>query len=75
LRQALLLVLAGAVAGMALALWPSRLLQSFLYGVQRYDPWTLVLAPGVLIACGAAAAWVPARRAASVEPIQALRAE
>ena len=75
MRQAFLLVLAGAAAGMALAICSSRLLQSFLYGVQRYDPWTLVLAPVVLIACGAAAAWIPARRAASIEPMRALRTE
>ncbi len=75
MRQAFLLVLAGAAAGLALAIWSSRLLQSFLYGVQRYDPWTLLLAPAVLIACGAAAAWTPSRRAASVEPMQALRTE
>jgi predicted permease len=75
MRQAFLLVVAGAAAGMGLAIWSSRLLHSFLFGVQQYDPWTLVLAPAVLIACGAAAAWIPARRAASVEPVQALRAE
>ncbi|MGB6690201.1 MAG: ABC transporter permease [Terracidiphilus sp.] len=75
MRQAFLLVIAGAAAGLALALWSSRLLHSFLFGVQQYDPWTLALAPGVPIVFGVVAAFIPARRAASIDPIRALRTE
>jgi ABC-type antimicrobial peptide transport system permease subunit len=75
LRQALVLLAAGEVAGLALALWSSQLLASFLYGVKRYDPWTLACVPGVLVLFGALAAFVPARRAASIDPMRALRTE
>jgi predicted permease len=75
LRQALVLLAAGVVSGLALALWSSQLLASFLYGVKRYDPWTLACVPGVLVLFGALAAFVPARRAASIDPMRALRTE
>jgi ABC-type antimicrobial peptide transport system permease subunit len=75
MRQAFLLMIAGAAVGMALAIWSSRLLHSFLFGVQQYDAWTLALAPGVLIVFGVVAAFIPARRAASIDPMRALRTE
>jgi len=75
LSQAFLLLAVGVLAGVGLALESSRLLASFLYGVTRFDPWTLALAPAALILCGAAAAWIPARRAASIDPMRALRTE
>ena len=55
--------------------WTSRLLQSFLYGVGRHDPWTLVLGPTLLLLSGVCAAMIPAGRAASIDPMQALRME
>jgi predicted permease len=73
--QALVLLGAGVVAGLALAIWSSRLLHSLLYGVQQHDAWTLVLAPGVLVLFGGIAAFIPARRAASIDPMRALRTE
>ena len=75
MRQALLLMALGAGAGVCIALWSNRLLHAFLYGVTASDPWTIALAPLGLVLCGLAAAAVPARRAAGLNPVDALRAE
>ncbi|HEV2132834.1 MAG TPA: ABC transporter permease [Terracidiphilus sp.] len=75
MRQTLVLVGAGAAIGVGLALWSNRLLKGFLYGVSASDPWTMAIAPLVLVICGLLAALIPARRAASVNPVEALRAE
>jgi predicted permease len=75
MRQALLLMALGAAAGVCIALWSNRLLHAFLFGVTASDPWTIALAPLGLVLCGLAAAAVPARRAAGLNPIDALRAE
>lgn len=75
MRQALLLMVVGAAAGVCIALWSNRLLHAFLYGVTASDPWAIALAPLGLVLCGLAAAAVPARRAASLNPVDALRAE
>ncbi|HLY41176.1 MAG TPA: ABC transporter permease [Terracidiphilus sp.] len=75
IRQALLLMSLGAAAGVCIALWSNRLLHAFLYGVTASDPWALALAPLVLVLCGLVAAAVPARRAAGLDPVDALRAE
>ncbi|MDR5729183.1 MAG: FtsX-like permease family protein [Terriglobia bacterium] len=75
LRQALTLLILGTAAGLALALWSTRLLHSFLYGVGKHDPLTLAIVPLLLLLCGLVSAIVPARRAASIDPMQALRAE
>ena len=75
LRQAFALLSIGIAVGLALAFWSSRLLHGFLYGVSKDDPWTLVLVPSMLLVFGIFAAFIPARRAASVDPMQALRAE
>jgi len=50
-------------------------LEQYLFGVRAFDPVTLVLLPGLLMGIAALAAWLPARRAAKVDPIVALRAE
>lgn len=64
-----------AAAGVCIALWSNRLLHAFLYGVAASDPWAITLAPLGLVLCGLAAAAVPARRAAGLNPVDALRAE
>jgi predicted permease len=75
MRQTLFLMGTGAAVGIVLALWSNRLLKGFLYGVSTSDPWTMAIALLVLLVCGLLAALIPARRAASVNPVEALRAE
>jgi putative ABC transport system permease protein len=69
------MVIAGAVAGMAVALALSGLMKSLLFGVGARDPLTFIAAPAVLVAVALLAAYVPAHRAARVSPMEALRAE
>ena len=75
LGQGLKPVIAGTVVGLAAALLLDHLLSRFLYGVGGRDPLTLLLAPLLLIAVAAAAAFWPARRATRVDPLRALRAD
>ena len=75
LRGAGTLLMTGTVIGVGISLLTARLLHSFLYGVAQYDPLTLVAAPLLLLGVGALAAWLPARRAAALEPMEALRTE
>jgi predicted permease len=69
------------LASIALALgWPSawmlsKLVSSFLYGIQPHDVVTFVVAPLILAGIALVACWIPARRAATVNPTEALRAE
>ncbi len=75
LRGAGGLLLAGAVLGLGLSLAAAHLLSRFLYGLQAYDLGTFTLATLTLLAVGLAAAFVPAKHAASLQPTEALRAE
>ena len=75
LRDGLLPVAAGAAAGIALAFGSARLVSSLLFEVSPYDPALAAAAVCVLLAVGTVACLLPARRAASVEPMQALRTE
>jgi putative ABC transport system permease protein len=75
LRQGTILVVAGLGIGMVSALWAGRLVKSFLYQVQPLDGWTYASVVVLLLLVGALAALIPARRAAAVEPIEALRDE
>lgn len=75
LRHALTVTLAGGVIGVVGALAASRLLASLLFGVSRADPLSYVVGLTVLTIAAIAAAWAPARQAARVDPIIALRAE
>jgi ABC-type antimicrobial peptide transport system permease subunit len=75
LRAALLQVAVGLAIGVPAALASGKLLASQLYGVQSHDPWILAAATVLLTACALAAGFVPARRAASVDPIRSLRVE
>jgi predicted permease len=65
----------GCAAGLALSATGSRLLTSSLYRVSRFDPLTLTLVPFVMLMVVLLAVYVPARRAAAVDPMQVLRAE
>jgi predicted lysophospholipase L1 biosynthesis ABC-type transport system permease subunit len=75
LRQAGGMLLCGLAAGLLLAYATSRLLGTLLYGVRPHDPWTMAAVTLVLLAGGLAASYLPARRAASVDPMEALRSE
>jgi predicted permease len=75
LRQAGLVVGAGVALGLAASLAFSRLLTSLLFHVKATDLWTYAAAVGVLLAISLAAALVPARRGARVDPMRALRWE
>ena len=59
----------GLLASLALG----RVIGTQLWGVSPYDPWTLTCVPALLIITGLLSCWVPARRAASVDPLVALR--
>ncbi len=61
--------------GTLLALAASRLLSGSLYGVEPADPAVFGGVAAVLTLVGVAASWVPARRAAALDPVEALRAE
>ncbi len=73
LSRAALLVGLGVVIGAGLSLWASTFVASLLYGLTPRDPITLVGAAATLAAVGAFAAWLPARRAARIDPIEVLR--
>ena len=75
LRSAGVLLGGGTIVGIGLSLAATRFLHSLLFGVSRYDAVTLVTAPILLIAVGLVATLLPARRAASIDPMQALRTE
>jgi predicted permease len=68
-------IAAGLTLGLALGAAAARLLREFLFGVSPLDPLTFAAVSLVLAACGTAAAWLPARRAARVDPMTALRGD
>lgn len=75
LRDALVLIAVGLAIGIPAELAASRLLGSQLYGVKSHDPLVLGGAVALLAACASIAGLLPARRAAAIEPMQALRTE
>jgi predicted permease len=74
-RQSLVLALGGSAAGLAAAALVGQLLRSFLFGVKPVDPVTFCAVPVLMTALALMAAWIPARRAASVDPMKTLRME
>jgi putative ABC transport system permease protein len=74
-RDVAALALAGITAGLPLTLWSSRLVRGSIFGIPALDPVVLLIAAATLIAVAFAAAWHPARRAASISPVEAIRAE
>ena len=75
LRRAVLLVTVGLVLGGSLAWFAARFAGSYIYGVCPHDVITFTAVVFVLAASSFLAAWLPARRAAAVDPILALRSE
>jgi predicted permease len=75
LRECLAVTAAGVVVGLPLAIAGARMLRSTLYGLRPGDPLTMVVALVGMVAVTLAASLIPARRAASVDPMQALRME
>jgi predicted permease len=75
LKKAALLLALGLVSGLVASWFATRAMQAFLFGVGRHDPMTILSVCALLAVSGLIAAIVPARRAASIDPMQALRTE
>jgi putative ABC transport system permease protein len=75
INMGLRLVILGVAIGLAFSLGVARFIATQLWGVSPYDPATLIVVPVLLLATGLIACWVPARRAARVDPLVALRYE
>jgi putative ABC transport system permease protein len=75
IRDSLLLVLPGIVLGLVGALFLGRVLTSLLYGVSAAQPHVLISVAVALVIIAVTAAWLPARRASLVDPLEAIRAE
>jgi putative ABC transport system permease protein len=73
--QGMILAGAGVVLGLGGALWLTRFLASFLFGVKAWDPITFIVTPLILSTVALFAVWIPARRATRVDPMTALRLE
>ncbi len=75
IRMGLRLVGIGVGLGLIASVAIGRVIATQLWGVSAYDPWTLTCVPAVLLITGLLACWLPARRAAKVDPLVALRYE
>jgi ABC-type antimicrobial peptide transport system permease subunit len=75
LRESTWIAIAGIVVGAGAALALARLVKTMLYGIQPWDPATMIGGVLILLAVALAASWIPARRAAGVQPMVALRHE
>ena len=73
LRQGLAPAVAGVLVGLVLALWAAPLAGAFLYDVSTTDPVTFTVVPLLLLSVAYVATWWPARRAARLDPVTALR--
>ena len=71
--EGLSLTIAGLVIGIAVAAAVSRVIDSLLFGVTALDPLTIGAVLAVLLAVAALASYIPARRAARIDPLAALR--
>jgi predicted permease len=75
LREGMAVALSGVAAGLAVAFALTRAMRSLLFGVAATDPLTFLLVPGLLLLAALAACYLPARRAAAVDPVTSLRSE
>jgi predicted permease len=75
LAEASWIVAIGIAVGLAAAFMLARIIVTMLYGLKAWDPATFALSSALLIAAALGASWIPARRAAAVEPMEALRHE
>jgi predicted permease len=75
LREALLLLLVGVALGLPLSLAAARFVRDQLFGLKATDPSTYIVALGVVVGVVVLSAWLPARRAAAINPVDALRCE
>jgi len=75
LKGSMKVVALGLAIGFVLSLAAGRAVESFLGEVSFVDPIALIAGPLVMIACALVASWLPARRAARVDPLTALRME
>jgi putative ABC transport system permease protein len=75
LKKAVLLLALGLISGFVASWFAARAIQAFLFGVSRHDPITVLSVCALLAVSGLLAALIPARRAASIDPMQALRTE
>ena len=74
-REGLAMVVVGLIVGLAGAAALSRLMQGLLFGISSLDIWVYLAAPAILVLVAIAACLIPARRAASIDPVEALRCE
>jgi ABC-type antimicrobial peptide transport system permease subunit len=74
-RSGLALAGSGVLIGLAAAVGLMRLMKSLLFGISPLDPVTYVAVPLILAAAAVLASYLPARRAAAVDPVEALKAE
>jgi predicted permease len=74
-RSALVLTGVGVAIGVGVAAGLMQLMKSLLFGISPLDPFTYVMVPLILVMAAALASYLPARRAATIDPVEALRAE
>ena len=75
LREALTLAAIGIAIGLPVALALVCVIRGIFYGIKPYDPLTTIGSAGIMVMVAALAAWIPARRAAKIDPMEALRYE
>ena len=75
MRQGLVMVVIGVALGVGGAYWVTGLMKELLFSTEPHDPATFAGVAAVLLGCAALACWLPARRAARIDPIIALRTE
>jgi ABC-type antimicrobial peptide transport system permease subunit len=75
LREALTITAIGVAIGLPVAFALGHLIRSFFYGIEPHDPLTITGTIMIMVMVTTLAAWIPARRAAKIDPMEALRYE